>query len=268
MLIFSEITPLREYLAKQLDKKIGFVPTMGGLHQGHLSLIEIIKKQCDLVVVSIFVNPAQFGQNEDLSSYPRPLETDKKKLNTLKVDILFLPTTETIYPKDSNLFIDMGYISTILCGKTRPDFFNGIALVISKLFNIIQPDIAIFGEKDHQQLLTIKQLVRDLNFDIKIVSGETSRENDGLAMSSRNVYLTDNQRKIAPKFYQTLKTIKIDSNIEEIKNKLSQNFKVDYLEILDSNTLKKITVDSKEIIVISAVVLGKTRLIDNIISPI
>lgn len=264
MLIFENINEIKNYLSKQSHKKIGFVPTMGGLHQGHLSLIETIKTHCDLVVVSIFVNPAQFGPTEDLSTYPRPLEADKKKLNTLKIDILFLPTVEIIYPKNSTLFIDMGKISTILCGKTRPDFFNGIALVIAKLFNIIQPDIAIFGDKDFQQLRVIKQLVKDLNFNIKIISGKTIREQDGLAMSSRNVYLTTTERKTAPKFYQILNSVKINSNIKEIKNELSQNFKVDYLEILDSNTLKKITVDSKEIIVISAVVLGKTRLIDNI----
>lgn len=264
MLIFSTINEIRNHLSKQSHKKIGFVPTMGGLHQGHLSLIETIKKHCGLVVVSIFVNPAQFGKNEDLTTYPRPLELDKKKLTTLKVDVLFLPTVEVIYPKGASLFIDMGKISTILCGKTRPDFFNGIALVVTKLFNIIQPNIAIFGEKDFQQLFIIKQLVKDLNLNLNIISNKTIREKDGLAMSSRHIYLTPNERKIAPKFYQILKTIKIDTNLKTIENKLSQYFKVDYLEILDSNTLEKTTIDSKEFIVLSAVILGKTRLIDNI----
>jgi pantoate--beta-alanine ligase len=268
MEIFSEIADIRAYLSKQKNKKIGFVPTMGGLHQGHLALVESIKKHCDLVVASIFVNPAQFGDNEDFSTYPRVLESDQEKLKNLNVDVLFLPSVETIYPKDSTLFIDMGKISTLLCGKSRPNFFNGIALVITKLFNIIQPDVAIFGEKDFQQLTLIKQLVRDLNLETKILSCATIREDDGLAMSSRNIYLSESERKIAPSFFQTLKEVKIDSNLKMIEKELSKNFIVDYLKVLDSNTLDKITVDSKEFIVISAVVLGKTRLIDNIIRKI
>ncbi|SFV60158.1 Pantoate--beta-alanine ligase [hydrothermal vent metagenome] len=266
MLIFSDINKLQTYIKQQkkLDKTIGFVPTMGGLHKGHLSLVEVAKKQSDIVVVSIFVNPAQFGENEDFDSYPRPIKDDTQKLESLNVDVLFLPDVETIYPKNSSVFIDMGEISKILCGKTRPNFFNGIALVITKLFNIIQPDIAVFGEKDRQQLIMIKQLVIDLNFNIKIISAPTIREKNGLAMSSRNSYLTDKDKKIAPLFYKILSTIKYNDDLKIIKQQLNKYFEVDYLEILDFDTLEKITTNSKRYIVISAVILGKTRLIDNL----
>jgi len=180
---------------KQQGKTIGFVPTMGGLHAGHLSLVDIAKQHAEIIVSSIFVNPMQFGENEDLDSYPRTLETDIEKLKSLNVDYLFTPTNDDIYPlgKAKHTSVEVEHLANKLCGISRPVFFKGIATVVSILFNIVQPTIAVFGKKDYQQYRIIQSMVKDLMFPIKVIGGETIRESNGLAMSSRNSYLTDEQ---------------------------------------------------------------------------
>lgn len=278
MPLLTTITEIKSQIAiwKRNNFTIAFVPTMGGLHKGHLSLVKKAAEVADKVIVSIFVNPKQFGENEDFDSYPRDIEEDKKKLADYKVDVIFIPEINIMYHKEYSITIDVGDITKILCGKSRPIFFNGIALVVSKLFNIVRPDIAIFGEKDYQQLQVIKKLVTELNFNIKIISSPIIREEDGLAMSTRNEYLTKQQREIAANFYKILSEtannskaiIKQNKDISSIKkdaiNKLAEYFEVDYLEILDAKTLAKINKNSNNYIVISAVMIGKTRLIDNI----
>ncbi len=253
-------------------KAVAFVPTMGGLHQGHLSLIDIAKQKADKVVVSIFVNPTQFSKNEDLDSYPRTLNADLAALSA-NVDGVFIPDVKQIYPNDINKHIDVGTIGQILCGKTRPHFFNGVAQVVEILFGIVRPDVAVFGQKDYQQLLVIKQMVKNLSLDICIESGETIREKSGLAVSTRNQYLSESETKIAANLYKTLAYIKREilqnKKINGLKQwaefDLKQHFKLDYLEILDANTLKQITSNTHQIIILSAVLLGSVRLIDNII---
>jgi pantoate--beta-alanine ligase len=253
-------------------KAVAFVPTMGGLHQGHLSLIDIAKQKADKVVVSIFVNPTQFSKNEDLDSYPRTLNADLAALST-NVDGVFIPDVKQIYPNGISKHIDVGTIGHILCGKTRPHFFNGVAQVVEILFGIVRPDVAVFGQKDYQQLLVIKQMVKNLSLDICIESGETIREKSGLAVSTRNQYLSKSETKIAANLYKTLAYIKREilqnKKIDDLKQwaefDLKQHFKLDYLEILDANTLKQITSNTHQIIILSAVLLGSVRLIDNII---
>lgn len=253
-------------------KTVAFVPTMGGLHQGHLSLIDIAKQKADKVIVSIFVNPAQFGKNEDLDSYPRTLNADLTVLE-VNVDGVFIPDVKQIYPKGISKHIDVGKIGQILCGKTRPHFFNGVAQVVEILFGIVRPDVAVFGQKDYQQLLVIKQMVKNLSLDICIESGETIREKSGLAMSTRNQYLSENETKIATNLYRILSYFKHEilqnKKVDVLKQlaefDLKQYFKLDYLEALDANTLRKITDNTHQIVILSAVFLGSVRLIDNII---
>ncbi len=254
------------------EKTIAFIPTMGGLHQGHLSLIDIAKQKADKVVVSIFVNPAQFDKNEDLDRYPRSLNADLVELEE-NVDSVFVPDVKQIYPNGISKYIDVGMIGRILCGKTRPHFFNGMIQVVEILFEIVRPNIAIFGQKDYQQLLVIKQMVKNLSLDICIESGEIIREKSGLAMSTRNQYLSENDAKIAANLYRILTYIKHEvlqnKKIDVLKKMaefdLKQYFKLDYLEVLDANTLKQITDNTSQIIILSAVFLGSVRLIDNII---
>ncbi|WP_190600756.1 pantoate--beta-alanine ligase [Candidatus Vesicomyidisocius sp. SY067_SCS001] len=254
------------------EKTIAFIPTMGGLHQGHLSLIDIAKQKADKVVVSIFVNPAQFDKNEDLDRYPRSLNADLIELEE-NVDSVFIPDVKQIYPNGISKHIDVGMIGRILCGKTRPHFFNGMIQVVEILFEIVRPNVAIFGQKDYQQLLVIKQMVKNLSLDICIESGEIIRERSGLAMSTRNQYLSDNDVKIAANLYRILTYVKNEvlqnKKIDVLKKMaefdLKQHFKLDYLEVLDANTLKQITDNTCQIIILSAVFLGSVRLIDNII---
>ncbi len=254
------------------EKTIAFIPTMGGLHQGHLSLINIAKQKADKVVVSIFVNPAQFDKNEDLDRYPRSLNADLVELEE-NVDSVFIPDVKQIYPNGISKYIDVGMIGRILCGKTRPHFFNGMIQVVEILFEIVRPNIAIFGQKDYQQLLVIKQMVKNLSLDVCIESGEIIREKSGLAMSTRNQYLSENDAKIAANLYRILTYVKHEvlqnKKIDVLKKiaefDLKQHFKLDYLEVLDANTLKQITDNTCQIIILSAVFLGSVRLIDNII---
>ncbi|NYT52313.1 MAG: pantoate--beta-alanine ligase [Candidatus Vesicomyosocius endoextente] len=254
------------------DKIIAFIPTMGGLHQGHLSLIDIAKQKADKVIVSIFVNPAQFDKNEDLDRYPRSLNADLVELEE-NVDSVFIPNVKQIYPNGISKYVDVGMIGRILCGKTRPYFFNGMIQVVEILFKIVRPNVAIFGQKDYQQLLVIKQMVKNLSLDIYIESGEIIREKSGLAMSTRNQYLSENDAKIAANLYRILTYVKHEvlqnKKIDVVKKMaefdLKQYFKLDYLEVLDANTLKQITDNTCQIIILSAVFLGSVRLIDNII---
>jgi len=253
--------------------KVSFVPTMGGLHEGHLELMKLAQQKSDVVVVSIFVNPTQFGQNEDLNKYPRTLEKDIALLETLDIDILFTPSVEEIYPSNDLESYELGFLDTILCAKTRPGHFNGVAQVVNRLFDIVHPDIAVFGEKDYQQLMIINLINKNRKDDIKVISHEIIRERDGLAMSTRNQYLSFDDRENAKKIYQNLLGIKtdflrgvdLDSSIKKAKDNLSQFSKLDYLEARNSKDLTDIDNKTDEIILLCATYLGETRLIDNLI---
>ncbi|MCK5832993.1 pantoate--beta-alanine ligase [bacterium] len=266
---------IREYKVSGL--KVGFVPTMGFLHDGHLSLVHSAKKLADRVVVSIFVNPTQFSPDEDLDSYPRDFQRDETLCSNEGVDIIFYPTSKVMYPDNFSTEIKVRGFSQLLCGRTRPNHFDGVTTVVGKLFNIVQPDLAIFGKKDYQQLTIIKRMAADLNFPIEIIGGETVREHDGLAMSSRNKYLTPIEREVAPVLYRTLLFTKDriengnaqDSGalIRVMRDRIegSGPFDIDYIEIVDTSSLKPIDNPfSRECVIVLAARLGKARLIDNI----
>jgi pantoate--beta-alanine ligase len=246
---------------------------MGGLHEGHLKLIEKAKKCSDVVVVSVFVNPTQFSKNEDFEAYPKSLTEDKALLEAIKVDAMFIPLDNEIYPDGSSNDYDVGEMGKILCGISRPIHFNGVAQVVARLFDIVKPDYAVFGEKDYQQLLIIKSLVERQGIKTTIVSIPTVRDEDGLAMSTRNNYLSPEDRDNAPLFYQQLVDTKsaiqsgtdISRATEQAVDALNAVFDVEYTEVLNANNLTQITTSSSEIIIISAVKLGETRLIDNIV---
>lgn len=274
MLSIQDIPTLRQQLKKVHDQKIVLVPTMGNLHQGHLELVTRAQSYSKQVIVSIFVNPLQFGPNEDFATYPRTLESDLAKLQALNVPFVFTPRIEDIYPQlDNHTQVAVPKISDDLCGIFRPHFFYGVATIVCKLFNIVQPDIAIFGEKDFQQLHIIKKMVQDLCLPIEIVAAPTVRESDGLAMSSRNQYLSNEFRVQANEIYQTLENIKSqlltkqNSYAEIISNAISnlenKNFKVDYISIRDKNTLLPAQKEDAELVILIAAWLGSTRLIDN-----
>ncbi len=263
-------------LLKQKNTCIGFIPTMGALHEGHRSLINTAHQHCDIVIVSIFVNPTQFAPNEDLDRYPRPFEKDQEVLKNAKVDILFAPTETEIYPtgKHKTTQIILPYLSKKLCGKTRPHFFKGVLMVVNRLFNIIQPTMAFFGEKDFQQLTIIKRMVTDLVMPIQIIGCPTIREKDGLAISSRNIYLSPSERRNASTIFQAMQAAKIQVSQGQISAKkltqdiqlmlIKNHFKVDYVTIVDTTTLTTVkTVKSGDRILIAAY-MGKTRLIDNL----
>jgi len=275
MHIFEKIGPLEEYLdsCREDNRSIALVPTMGGLHKGHLKLIDKAKDCSDLVVVSIFVNPTQFAENEDFESYPKTLSVDKEILKEVEVDAIFVPLESQVYPEGSSQDYDVGKMGKILCGISRPIHFNGVAQVVARLFDIVKPNYAVFGEKDYQQLLIIKSLVERQNIKTTIVSVSTVRESDGLAMSTRNNYLNPKDRVNAAFFYQQLVATKlaiqsgteISRAIEQTVKALNAIFEVEYIEVLNANNLTQITTSSSEIIIISAVKLGATRLIDNIV---
>jgi len=265
---------------KRENKIIGFVPTMGYLHSGHISLIRKAKEECDYVVVSIFVNPTQFGPGEDFERYPRDIERDRKILEKEKVDLVFNPEIEEMYKENFKTWVMVDELSDILEGKFRPGHFKGVCTVVLKLFNIVQPDKAYFGWKDAQQLIIIKKMVNDLNIPVEIIGCPTIREEDGLAASSRNVYLKKEEREKALCLYKALKKIEemikknkiYDSKtlIEEGK-KIIQKYpdvELQYLEIVNINDLKPVERIDKNIIVLGAIKIGNIRLIDNlIISP-
>ena len=260
---------------KKQGHTIGFVPTMGNLHAGHLSLVDRAKQCADKVVVSIFVNPAQFGPNEDYETYPRTLDNDVKVLKQYSTDLLFTPSVETMYGKaEETIGVHVpAELSNMLCGVSRPVFFDGVATVVSKLFNQVQPDLAVFGEKDFQQLVVIRHLVKDLAFPIEIIGHETVREVDGLAMSSRNNYLTETQRQLAPRLRAALveltnqvKKKQIDDQkiIKKATDDLNQaGFDVVYVEIRRQSDLKIPETGDNSLIALVAAKLGQTRLIDN-----
>ena len=259
--------------ARSARKIIGFVPTMGNLHQGHLNLVREARKLCDVVVVSIFVNPIQFGPNEDFDNYPRTLEHDSHLLAEVGCDIVFAPTVEQMYGKHPRLTnISVGEITNDLCGLQRPGHFDGVAVVVTKLFNIVQPNIAFFGHKDYQQLAVIKQLVRDLNMPIEVIGVPIARAEDGLALSSRNGYLTEQERQTAPVIYQSLKTAEkelqsgtaLDLSLEHIRTTLTQTgLVVDYVEAR-TPMLQKAAQFDQDVVLFVAAKLGKTRLMDNL----
>ena len=275
MEIFKTQKDLELYLnSLRLDgKKIALVPTMGGLHDGHVSLVDKAKSLSEIVVVSIFVNPTQFARGEDFDDYPNTFEADKLLLESKNVDALFLPSKEEIYPHGTASDYKVGAIGQILCGAFRPTHFDGVAQVVKRFFEIVKPDLAVFGEKDFQQLLIIKTLVKNLSLNLKIESIPTQREDDGLAMSTRNQYLSDLDRERAPHFYSVLcdarDSILRGNSFPEAKKDaiktLGKSFEVEYLEVLDANNLTQIETKTTEIIIISAIRFGGTRLIDNLV---
>ncbi|MEO0292904.1 MAG: pantoate--beta-alanine ligase [candidate division WOR-3 bacterium] len=276
MKIFRKITEQQNYSLEKKRKniKIGFVPTMGFLHEGHLSLVDVAKRESDVVVVSIFVNPTQFGEGEDYNEYPRDESRDLELLREKKVDAVFIPEVREMYPEGFKTFCKVEELSDKLCGKTRPNHFRGVTTVVLKLFNIVQPDLAIFGEKDYQQYVIIKKMVRDLNLPIKIISSPIVREEDGLAKSSRNIYLTPIERKEASVLYESLILAKklVENGIcdvEFLKEKMIELIKtkkypkIDYIEFVDPETLEEVKEVKKTVRVLMAVWIGKARLIDN-----
>lgn len=259
--------------ARTTKKLIGFVPTMGNLHEGHLTLVRAAKKICDVVVVSIFVNPIQFGAGEDFDSYPRTLEQDSRLLADVGCDIIFAPSVDQMYGKQPRLTnISVSQITNDLCGQSRPGHFDGVAVVVTKLFNIVQPDYAFFGQKDYQQLAVIRQLVQDLNIPLEVIGVPIVRAADGLALSSRNGYLSEEQRRIAPKIYQLLKQAEVGLGegqslsqvLANISTELTQaGFVVDYVEARQPN-LQPIEEFDRDLVLFIAAKLGSTRLIDNL----
>lgn len=256
-------------------KSIGFVPTMGALHDGHLSLIKRAREENDIVVVSIFVNPTQFSQGEDYEKYPRDVESDKEKLEALAVDYLFLPDVNSLYPEGYSTYIVVEELSDKLCGKFRPGHFRGVATVVCKLFNIVKPLRAYFGQKDYQQSLIIKRMVEDLNFDIEIIVCPTIRQQDGLAMSSRNLYLNEEEKKAATVIYKALqeaeKLLKEGVMPLDVKIKIHEILKhplireIQYAGIYDPITLEEVKDKQNKYLIAVALKIGDTRLIDNLI---
>lgn len=277
-MIIETIETLREELKPIINKEtIGLVPTMGYLHQGHISLIKKARSENDIVVLSIFVNPTQFSPNEDLETYPRDLDKDIKAAYDNGVDYIFTPSAEEMYGKDYSTYVNIeGDITKKLCGKTRPSHFKGVTTIISKLFNIVQPNNAYFGLKDAQQFSVIKKLVKDLNFDVNIVPCPIVRDEDGLALSSRNIYLNEIERKQALVLHQSLNDAKTmylngNNNPSELKNYIINKINskdlasIDYVEIVDLETLEDVDKIDRQSLVALAVKFGNTRLLDNII---
>ncbi|KWS19881.1 pantoate--beta-alanine ligase [Pseudomonas syringae] len=262
--------------ARSEGKRIALTPTMGNLHSGHAALVTKAAQRADFVVATIFVNPLQFGPNEDLATYPRTLAADQEKLLQAGCNLLFTPSVEEMYPRGmaDQTLVSVPHLSQGLCGASRPGHFEGVATVVSKLFNMVQPDLAIFGEKDFQQLAVIRAMVRDLNMPIQIIGEPTVRADDGLALSSRNGYLSDAQRAAAPALYQAIRQTAdvisageqdFDALLASKKQQLeAAGFRIDYLEIRDATSLRPATADNRDVVILAAAFLGKTRLIDNL----
>ncbi|MCA1923003.1 pantoate--beta-alanine ligase [Buttiauxella noackiae] len=278
MLIIETIPLLRQQIRRwrQEGKRIALVPTMGNLHDGHMKLVDDAKSRADVVVTTIFVNPMQFDRPDDLTRYPRTLQEDCEKLNRRKVDLVFAPAPADIYPQglDSQTFVEVPGLSTMLEGASRPGHFRGVSTIVSKLFNMVQPDIACFGEKDFQQVAVIRKMVADMGYDIEIIGVPTVRAKDGLALSSRNGYLTAEQRKIAPGLHKVMQSLadKLRSGERDTEEMLAiaatelneKGFRSDDLQIRDADTLSELNVESKRAVVLMAAWLGQARLIDNI----
>ncbi|EOX9330675.1 pantoate--beta-alanine ligase [Escherichia coli] len=277
MLIIETLPLLRQQIRRlrMEGKRVALVPTMGNLHDGHMKLVDEAKARADVVVVSIFVNPMQFDRPEDLARYPRTLQEDCEKLNKRKVDLVFAPSVKEIYPNgtETHTYVDVPGLSTMLEGASRPGHFRGVSTIVSKLFNLVQPDIACFGEKDFQQLALIRKMVADMGFDIEIVGVPIMRAKDGLALSSRNGYLTAEQRKIAPGLYKVLSSIAdklqagerdLDEIIAIAGQELNEKgFRSDDIQIRDADTLLEVSENSKRAVILVATWLGDARLIDN-----
>jgi pantoate--beta-alanine ligase len=277
VLIIETLPILRQQICRlrMEGKRVALVPTMGNLHDGHMKLVDEAKARADVVVVSIFVNPMQFDRPEDLARYPRTLQEDCEKLNKRKVDLVFAPSVKEIYPNgtETHTYVDVPGLSTMLEGASRPGHFRGVSTIVSKLFNLVQPDIACFGEKDFQQLALIRKMVADMGFDIEIVGVPIMRAKDGLALSSRNGYLTAEQRKIAPGLYKVLSSIAdklqagerdLDEIIAIAGQELNEKgFRADDIQIRDADTLLEVSETSKRAVILVAAWLGDARLIDN-----
>ncbi|KFF70264.1 pantoate--beta-alanine ligase [Pectobacterium brasiliense] len=260
---------------RQEGKRIALVPTMGNLHDGHMTLVDEARARADIVIVSVFVNPMQFERPDDLARYPRTLQEDCEKLNRRGADLVFAPSPDVIYPNglESQTFVDVPGLSSMLEGASRPGHFRGVATIVSKLFNMVQPDVACFGEKDYQQLALIRQLVRDMGYDIDIIGVPTVRAKDGLALSSRNGYLSAEERQRAPYVHQVMMDMatqldngdrQIDTLLEQAADKLREaGFTLDELFIRDADTLQPLSAASTRAVILMAAWLGKARLIDN-----
>jgi len=277
MRVIKKIAELRDVIKayKQSNERVGFVPTMGNLHAGHLDLVAKASAESDRTVVSIFVNPAQFDKADDLKAYPRTMQHDLAQLDSLGVDLVFAPASAQMYPQGGLVTeVDVPNISNLHEGSSRPGHFRGVATVVCKLFNIVSPDVAIFGEKDFQQLSLIRQMVFDLDMPIKIIGAPTVREADGLAMSSRNNRLSENQRKLAANLYRVLKQleekiIKGGCNYSQVQDEAVQElsglgFKPDYILVCNAATLHVAGVEDCSLVILAAAYLGEVRLIDNI----
>ncbi len=278
MRIIKTVAGMRRFSrsAHGLGKKIGFVPTMGFFHEGHLSLIRRARKECDIIVVSIFVNPTQFGPQEDLERYPRDLSRDKRLARECGTDIIFAPSVAEMYPEGYSTFVEEEQLSRYLCGRSRPGHFRGVSTVVLKLFNIVMPDIAYFGLKDAQQALIIKRMVSDLNVDVRIRVMPIVREPDGLALSSRNQYLAPDEREAALILHKALTAAKImidtgersGSTMRSGLRKLiarEKHARIDYVEVVDADTLERVERLKGKVMIALAIHIGRTRLIDNIV---
>ncbi|HFZ1792463.1 TPA: pantoate--beta-alanine ligase [Serratia marcescens] len=277
MIIIETLPMLRQQIRRwrQEGKRIALVPTMGNLHDGHMTLVDEARARADVVVVSIFVNPMQFDRPDDLARYPRTLQEDSEKLTRRGVDLVFAPAPAAVYPQglDQQTYVDVPGISSILEGASRPGHFRGVSTIVSKLFNLVQPDLACFGEKDYQQLALIRKMVADMGYDINIVGVPTVRAKDGLALSSRNGYLTAEERKIAPQLSKIMNALAQqlangERHVEELLEQTAEQlraagFTPDELFIRDADSLQPLTVDSQRAVVLMAAWLGKARLIDN-----
>jgi pantoate--beta-alanine ligase len=278
MIVTDSISELRRYTGewRASGKRIAFVPTLGNLHAGHLRLVQAARKLADAVMVSVYVNPLQFGPSEDLAAYPRTPEQDRLALESERADLLFMPDDGAMYPHGPTAMtrVEVPGLSDILCGASRPGHFRGVATVVNRLFNLVGPDVAVFGKKDYQQWLVIRRMVADLGMPVEIVGVDTVREPDGLAMSSRNGYLSSAERRVAPELYAVLQSLRgqilsagtTDPEIVQtaITALTRAGFKVDYLSIRRQSDLAEPTVRDRRLVILAAVWLGRTRLIDNI----
>ena len=278
MKIIQDINELRSTIRawRQAGERIAFVPTMGNLHQGHFSLVDVARQHADRVIVSIFVNPMQFGPSEDLDNYPRTLQQDCDGLTAHQADAVFTPTPALMYPRglDVQSYVEVPKLGDHHCGGSRAGHFRGVSTIVTKLFNLVQPDVACFGQKDYQQLAIIRQMVTDLSMPIEIIGVPTCRADDGLALSSRNGYLNAEQRAIAPALYQSLQWLKAqlaagEADLRALEQQTKQRlqeagFRPDYLNISNQLTLEPAKLASEPLVVLAAAYLGTTRLIDNI----
>jgi len=279
MLVVHSKQELAEQIAewRHNDEHVALVPTMGSLHAGHLALVELAREHAERVVVSIFVNPTQFGEGEDFDKYPRTLELDKRRLKTTAADLIFAPDVDTLYPFgiENATTVSVPGLTENFCGKSRPGHFDGVTTVVARLFALVQPDVAIFGQKDYQQQLVIRRMTEDLGLPVSIITSKTVREDDGLAMSSRNVYLDDEQRATAAKLYEQLSSVGNElqngrRNFDELasvaeKNLREAGFEVEYFAIRRALNLEIPDRDCDDLVVLAAAVLGEARLIDNVV---